>query len=57
MFENFPDIVNVSQMQKMLGIGRNTAYKLLSVELIKAKKIGRIYVIPKTNIIKFLTEK
>ena len=43
MFENFPDIVNVSQMQKMLGIGRNTAYKLLSVELIKAKK-NRTYI-------------
>jgi hypothetical protein len=30
MFREYPDIVNVAQMRKMLGgIGRNTAYDLL----------------------------
>ena len=57
MFQDYPDVVNVAQLQKMLGIGRNTAYKLLTEQDIKAKKIGRIYIIPKMNIIKFLTEK
>ena len=57
MFKNYPDVVNVSQLQKMLNVGRNTAYKLLSAQSIKAKKIGRVYLIPKTNIIKFLSQK
>jgi len=58
MFKNYPDVVSVSQMRKMLGgMGRNTAYKLLSEQTIKSKKIGRIYFIPKTNIIKFLENK
>jgi len=57
VFKEYPDVVSVSQLQEMLGIGRNTAYKLLSEQLIKAKKINRLYFIPKTNIIKFLENK
>jgi excisionase family DNA binding protein len=57
MFHEYPDVVNVAQLQKMLGIGRNTAYKLLNEQTIKSKKIGRIYLIPKINIIKFLENK
>ena len=57
MFNEYPDVVNVSQMRKMLGgIGRNSAYKLLTEQIIKSKKIRRVYLIPKTNIIKFLSE-
>ena len=55
IFKEYPDIVNVEQLQKMLDIGRNTAYKLLAGQKIQAKKIGRIYIIPKINIIKFLS--
>ena len=57
MFKNYPDVVSVAQLQEMLGIGRNSAYKLLSEQNIKAKKIGRVYFIPKINIIKFLENK
>jgi excisionase family DNA binding protein len=56
IFKEYPDIVTVAQLQQMLDIGRNTAYKLLSEQKIKSKKIGRIYIIPKNNIIKFLSE-
>ena len=56
MFKEYPDVVNVSQLQKMLGIGRNSAYKLLTAKNIKAKKIGRVYFIPKVNIINFLSK-
>ena len=58
MFKNYPDIVSVSEMRQMLGgIGRNTAYKLLSEQVIKSKKIGRLYLIPKANVVKFLKSK
>ena len=58
MFIEYPDVVNTNQMRKMLGgICKNTAYKLLSEQTIKSKKIGRIYLIPKVNIIKFLESK
>ena len=55
MFQNYPDVVSVAQMREMLGgIGRNTAYKLLSQQTIKSKKIGRKYFVPKENIVEFL---
>ena len=57
MFREYPDVVSAEQLQKMLGIGRNSAYKLLSERIIKAKKIGRIYFIPKNNVINFLNNK
>ena len=58
MFQNYPDVVNVKQMREMLdGIGRNTAYKMLSEETIKSKKIGRKYFVPKENIVEFLKNK
>ena len=57
MFDKYSDIVTPAQLQKILGIGRNSAYKLLSEQTIKSKKIGRKYLIPKSNIIKFLENK
>lgn len=54
MFENYPDIVSVKQMQEMLQIGKNTAYNLINSGQIKVVKIGRVFKIPKKNIIQFL---
>lgn len=57
MFTNYPDIVNIEQMRKMLGgIGVTLAYKLLKQRRIKALKIGREYKIPKSCIIQYLLE-
>lgn len=55
MFTNYPDIVDISQMRKMLGnIGITLAYKLLKQKRIKSIKIGREYRIPKSCIIEYL---
>jgi excisionase family DNA binding protein len=54
MFKNYPDVVNVEQFQKMLGIGKNTAYILLKNNTVKSIRIGRVHRIPKANIIKYL---
>lgn len=56
MFSNYPDTVDVKQMQEMLHICRSLAYKLLQSNKIVAKKVGRIYRIPKRNIIQYLEE-
>ena len=57
MFRNYPDVVSVTQLQKMLGVGRNTAYSLLRENKIKSIRIGRVHKIPKKNIIKYLQSK
>lgn len=57
MFTNYPDIVNIEQMKKMLGdIGVTLAYKLLKQGKIKSMKIGREYKIPKFCIIQYLLD-
>lgn len=54
MFSEYPDIVTAEQLQKMLHIGRNTAYAMLKDKTIVGKKAGRGYIIPKINVIKFV---
>lgn len=54
MFEEYPDVVSIDELQKMLRIGRNSIYDLLKSGLIKTVKIGKKYIIPKRNVIEFL---
>lgn len=57
MFTTYPDIVDITQMRKMLGgIGVTLAYKLLKQGKIKSLKIGREYRIPKSCIIQYLLD-
>ena len=56
MFKEFPDIINISQLQIMLGIGKSTAYSLLRNNKIRHVKVGRKYIIPKKEVIEFLNE-
>ena len=57
MFADYPDVVDVSGLQSMLGnIVRQTAYELVRKGTIKAIKVGKLYRIPKINVIAFLTQ-
>lgn len=57
MFANYPDVVDVSRLRSMLGnIGKQTAYELVRKGTIKAIKVGKLYRIPKINVIAFLTQ-
>lgn len=51
MFNSYPDVLEVEEVQKMLRIGRNAIYKLL----IKSLRVGKKYIIPKTSVINFLS--
>ena len=52
MFTDYPDIVNLVQMRKMLGgISNTLAYRILKENIIKSRKVGREYKIPKVNVI------
>lgn len=56
VFKDYRDIVNVKDLQKMLRIGRNLAYKLIRENKIEHLKINNRIFIPKQNVIKFLFE-
>ena len=47
MFPDYPDIVNITQLQTMLGISRHLAYDLINGGYIKGLKIGNAFRIPK----------
>ena len=56
MFSEYPDIVNIRQLQAMLGISRHAAYDLLGEGEIGCIKLGNAYKIPKVNVIRYVLE-
>ena len=57
MFSNYPDIVGIGDIQKMLKIGRNKVYELLKNGEIKSIRIGNKYIIPKKCVINFILQR
>lgn len=55
MFKDYPDVLTPGDLQKILRIGRNSTYKLLNENQIETIKIGKKYIIPKINVINYLT--
>lgn len=55
MFTSYPDLLDITQLKEMLGIGITLAYRLVRKNTIKAIKVGRQYKIPKRNVIAYLT--
>lgn len=47
MFDNYPDVVTVKEMQTMLRIGRKAAYDLVHNGTIPSVRIGTSYLITK----------
>ena len=56
IFADYKDVVTIKDLQKMLRIGRNLAYKLIRQNKIEHLKINNRILIPKQNVIKFLFE-
>ena len=55
MFNKYPDVLEVEEVQEMLRIGRNAIYNLLKNRDIKSLRVGKKYIIPKTSVINFLS--
>ena len=56
MFKEYPDIITIIDLQAMLHIGRNAAYKLLQDNSIVSIRVGKKYIIPKASVANFVTE-
>ena len=56
IFADYKDVVTIKDLQKMLRIGKNLAYKLIRQNKIEHLKINNRIFIPKQNVIKFLFE-
>lgn len=56
MFKEYPDVVDVEMLCKMLGgISRKLAYRLLATGELRSVRVGRSYRIPKCCVIEYLT--
>ncbi len=53
MFSDYPDIVTVKQVQKMLGCSRTFVYGLIDEGEIPALQIGVGYKIPKLSVVQY----
>ena len=56
MFDSFPDVLTIEDIQAALSIGRTTAYRLISSGAIKHWKIGKSIKIPKVFLIDYITD-
>lgn len=57
LFETYPDVVSIEEIQQMLRIGKNAVYELLKTQKLKSIKVGKRYIVPKKYVIDFLLEK
>ena len=56
LFADYPDIVTVAQLQKMLHISRQLSYELINSGQIRAFKVGNSFRIPKIHVIDFVMQ-
>ena len=56
LFNTYPDVVSIDEIQQMLRIGKNAVYELLKTQKLKSIKVGKRYIVPKKYVIDFLLE-
>lgn len=54
MFNEYPDILTPADVAKALGVGKNTAYKLIRERTIGSKRIGTKIIVPKVCLIDYV---
>lgn len=53
-FQKIPDVMTVKEVADFLNVSKKSVYTLLQDDVIRHRKIGRIYRIPKTAIVDYL---
>ena len=54
MFKEYPDVLEVKDLQRALGIGKSSAYSLIETGRISSFRIGRVFKIPKSAVIQYI---
>ena len=54
MFAEYPDVVGIEEIRKMLGIGREKAYSLVKSGELKRIPCSRSIKVPKVSVIDYL---
>jgi excisionase family DNA binding protein len=54
MFDNYPDLMTIYDLQNALGIGRSMAYRLINNDEIKHFRIGSSIKVPKQFLVDYI---
>ena len=56
MLEQYKDVLTIKDLKEILPIGTNNIYKLINTNTIKHIRVGNRILIPKVNLINYLTK-
>jgi len=54
VFKEYPDVLDVKQVSKVLGVSTKTVYRLLREGALDSLKIGREFRVPKVVVMKYI---
>jgi excisionase family DNA binding protein len=54
VFKEYPDVLDIKQVSKLLGVSTKTVYRLLREGTIDSLKIGREFRVPKVNVMRYV---
>jgi excisionase family DNA binding protein len=54
VFKEYPDVLDVKQVSKLLGISTKTVYKLINNGTLPCLKVGREFRILKVTVMKYM---
>ena len=54
VFREYPEVLDVKQVSKLLGVSTKTVYKLIKAGSLAALRIGREFRFPKVSIMKYM---
>ena len=54
MFENYDDILTVTDVMELLYVGKNTVYALLGSGELKGFRIGKTWRIPRAALVEYI---
>ena len=54
MFDNYPDVLTIDDLQSALGVGRSTAYRLIRNGDIRHLRIGKTIKIPRRYLVEYI---
>lgn len=54
VFKEYPDVMDVKQVSKLLGVSTKTVYKLIRDGSLSSLKVGREFRVPKVNVMRYV---
>jgi len=54
VFKEYPDVLDVKQVSKLLGVSAKTVYKLIKDGSLSSLKVGREFRVPKVMLMRYI---